>query len=86
LTTSRRLVPIVVLPKNTERKSHGPKTRQNDFLGNTRLGNIEGLFRRNEVSHGDEFITKQIKKDNKAKFKGRGKPPTLFSSKKKLKL
>jgi hypothetical protein len=48
------------------------ENKQNDFLGNTKLDSIEGLFRRSTIIHGDKRISKQVKKDKRAKFKERG--------------
>ena len=42
------------------------------FLGNTRLDNIEGLFRRSDIIYGDKRIRKQIKQDKKAGFIKKG--------------
>ncbi len=69
----RRVPPPIILPfsdKNKKKKSGTSK--QNDFLGNTKLDSIEGLFRRSTIIHGDKRISKQVKKDRKAKFKERG--------------
>ena len=69
----RRVPPPIILPfsdKNKKKKSGTSK--QNDFLGNTKLDSIEGLFRRSTIIHGDKRISKQVKKDKRAKFKERG--------------
>ena len=54
---------------NTEKKSTGRKNKEYDFLGNSKLDSLEGLFRRSEIMHGDKKIVKQIRRDKKAKFK-----------------
>ena len=67
-----RLVAAVIIPLNEKlRKPKGKKSKQFDFLGNTKLDNIEGLFRRSDIIHGDRRISKQVRKDKQAKFKER---------------
>ncbi len=70
----RKRAVAAVLPPIDDRKEKKRKKKsdQFDFLGNTRLGNIEGLFRRSEIMTGDKKIVKQIRKDKKAGFKERG--------------
>ena len=68
-----------------ERTKNYPKK---DFLGNTRLDNIEGLFRRNTIIVGDKKVSKQLGKDKQyGKKKDKvdkqsGKMLTLFVGKK----
>ena len=68
----RRVVAAIIPPfqRQETKKRRSKKTKSHDFLGNTRLGNIEGLFKRETIIHGDKKIKKQIKKDKKAGFKG----------------
>ena len=65
------ILPPIIL-KNKESFAKKKKDKQNDFLGNTKLDSIEGLFRRSTIIHGDKRISKQVKKDKRAKFKERG--------------
>jgi len=55
----------------SKRKSETPRTKKSrktkDFLGNTRLDNIIGLFKREEVIYGDKKTAKQLKRDKKFK-------------------
>ena len=55
----------------SKRKSETPRTKKRrktkDFLGNTRLDNIVGLFKREEVIYGDKKTAKQLKRDKKFK-------------------
>ena len=68
-----RLVAGAIIPLNEKLdKKKSSKSKQFDFLGNTKLDSIEGLFRRSDIIHGDKRISKQVKKDRKAKFKERG--------------
>jgi hypothetical protein len=72
-TPRRILVPLPPVILNSEKnRPKKKKSKQNDFLGNTKLDSIEGLFRRSTIIHGDKRISKQVKKDRKAKFKERG--------------
>jgi hypothetical protein len=52
-----------------EKKSKKHKTK--DFLGNTRLDNIVGLFKRREIISGDKSSAKQLKRDKKFKEGGK---------------
>jgi hypothetical protein len=68
-----RLIPLALPPPIKKgRTPKKKKSKQNDFLGNTKLDSIEGLFRRSTIIHGDKRISKQIRKDKRAKFKERG--------------
>ncbi len=72
-TPRRILVPLPPVILNSEKfKPKKKKGKQNDFLGNTKLDSIEGLFRRSTIIHGDKRISKQVRKDKRAKFKERG--------------
>ena len=71
------------IKKEKERKSR--KKKRKDFLGNTRLDKIEGLFRRSEIISGDKRVAKQEKldrafKENKKKTR-RKKTKQSFSQK-----
>ena len=71
------------IKKEKERKSR--KKKRKDFLGNTRLDKIEGLFRRSEIITGDKRVAKQEKldrafKENKKKTR-RKKTKQSFSQK-----
>jgi len=71
------------IKKEKERKSR--KKKRKDFLGNTRLDKIEGLFRRSEIISGDKRVAKQEKldkafKENKKKTR-RKKAKQSFSQK-----
>lgn len=73
LINRKTALAATIPPIEAKRKRGKTKDEKtNEFLGNTRLGNIEGLFRRSEIIHGDRKIQKQIRKDRKAKF-GEGK-------------
>jgi len=50
---------------NKPKKKSGRKEKQHEFLGNSRLDNIVGLFKRTEIIHGDKKIRKQIRNDRK---------------------
>ena len=63
---------VVIFGGDEKKKNKSSKSKQYDFLGNTKLDSIEGLFRRSTIIHGDKKISKQVKKDSKAKFKERG--------------
>ena len=80
IRTTRKRPVLLIDNKNTTKKKKGNEPRMHDFLGNTRLGNIEGLFRRTEVIHGDRRLPAQIKKDSKRGFKE--KTSLIFSKKK----
>lgn len=68
-----RIIPAVIIPLNKKlAKKKEKKSEEFGFLGNTKTDNIEGLFRRSTIIHGDKRITKQVRKDKKAKFKERG--------------
>ena len=68
-----RLVAGAIIPLNEKLdKKKSSKSKQFDFLGNTKLDSIEGLFRRSDIIHGDKRISKQVRKDKRAKFKERG--------------
>jgi hypothetical protein len=72
-TPRRILTPLPPVILNSEKfKPKKKKGKQNDFLGNTKLDSIEGLFRRSTIIHGDKRISKQVRKDKRAKFKERG--------------
>lgn len=60
-------------------KRSGRTKKPHDFLGNTRLDKIEGLFRRTEVIHGDKRLPVQIKRDKKRGFT-QSKGTLLFSN------
>ena len=53
----------------TKKKSKNKKTV--DFLGNTRLDNIVGLFKRREIISGDKSSAKQLKRDKRFKEGGK---------------
>ena len=60
---------FVVIDGESKEKGKKKNSKQHDFLGNTRLDSIEGLFRRTDIIHGDKKLVKQIQKDKKAGFK-----------------
>ena len=63
--------------KEEEKKSKNRKRKE--FLGNTRLDKIEGLFRRSEIVSGDKRVAKQVKLDKAFK---ENKPKTRRKRKK----
>ena len=63
--------------KEEEKKSKNRKRKE--FLGNTRLDKIEGLFRRSEIVSGDRRVAKQVKLDKAFK---ENKPKTRRKKKK----
>lgn len=70
----KKVVPVLPFLDDDKKKKKRGSSRQkrpNDFLGNTRLDSIEGLFRRSDVIHGDRAISKQVRKDRKSGFKTR---------------
>ena len=71
--------------KKKEEEKKSKKKKRKDFLGNTRLDKIEGLFRRSEIISGDKRVAKQEKldkafKENKKKTR-RKKAKQSFSQK-----
>jgi len=71
--------------KKSEKKKELKKKKRKEFLGNTRLDKIEGLFRRSEIISGDKRVAKQEKldkafKENKKKTRKK-KPKQSFSQK-----
>ena len=71
--------------KKSEKKKESKKKKRKEFLGNTRLDKIEGLFRRSEIISGDKRVAKQEKldkafKENKKKTRKK-KPKQSFSQK-----
>ena len=67
---SIRKRPVLLIDnKNTTKKKKDKVKDPHDFLGNTKLNDIEGLFKRETVIHGDRHTIKQIKKDKKRGFK-----------------
>ena len=50
--------------KPVKRVATKRRTRKGkDFLANTRLGKIEGFFKRRDIISGDKASAKQLKKD-----------------------
>ena len=71
--------------KKKEEEKKSKKKKRKEFLGNTRLDKIEGLFRRSEIISGDKRVAKQEKldrafKENKKKTR-RKKTKQSFSQK-----
>ena len=55
-----------------EKKKKTTKDKKTvDFIGNTRLDNIVGLFKRREIISGDKASAKQLKRDKKFKEGGK---------------
>lgn len=67
--TSRKPIPLYLIDsKNRTKKKKAKKKKPHDFLGNMRLDQIEGMFRRTEVIHGDRRLPKQIRHDKTKGF------------------
>jgi len=64
----RKAVPFIIKFDDSTDRKKGKKKKSHDFLGNTRLDHIEGLFRRSEAIHGDKRLPKQIRQDSKKGF------------------
>lgn len=62
---------VVALPpiisEGEKKKGKSKRKKSEDFLGNTKLDNIVGLFRRTEIITGDKKTNRQILKDRKVK-------------------
>jgi hypothetical protein len=65
----KRAVPLLIDSRNTTKRKKGKTERPHDFLGNVRLDQIEGMFRRKEVIHGDRSTIRQISIDKTKGFK-----------------
>ncbi|MBT5086734.1 MAG: hypothetical protein HOM71_04505 [Deltaproteobacteria bacterium] len=67
--STRRKVPVGIGLSEGEKnlKRNGNRQKTKDFLGNSRLDNIVGLFKREEVIYGDKKTAKQLVRDKKFK-------------------
>jgi len=58
--------------RSTRQKDPERKTKQLDFVGNTKLDSIEGLINRETIITGRKRVTKAVRKGRKTKFRNKG--------------
>jgi len=63
------LVPPFALDSKTRPSRKSRTVKRDDFLGNTKTDEIEGLFKRNTIITGTKKVNKQITKDKKVKVR-----------------
>jgi len=72
ITSRRRAVAGLVNITEGEKKKKTTKDKKTvDFIGNTRLDNVVGLFKRREIISGDKASAKQLRRDKKFKEGGK---------------
>ena len=72
ITSRRKAIGGWVNVVEGEKKNKTTKNKKTkDFIGNTRLDNIVGLFKRREIISGDKASAKQLKRDKRFKEGGK---------------